>query len=64
MEKPNERRPSTKIQWHPAFCAAAELELRFNKDDLEFKREYNLSKKTIANGSSDHRKKERRADSK
>ena len=30
MEKPNERRPSTKIQWHPAFCAAAELELRFN----------------------------------
>ena len=64
MEKPNERRPSTKIQWHPTFCAAAELELRFNKDDLEFKREYNLSKKTIANGSSDHRKKERRADSK
>ena len=47
MEKPNERRPSTKIQWHPAFCAAAELELRFNKDDLEFKREYNLSKKPL-----------------
>ena len=36
-----------KIQWHPAFCAAAELELRFNKDDLEFKREYNLSKKPL-----------------
>ena len=47
MEKPNEQRPSTKIQWHPAFCAAAELELRFNKDDLEFKREYNLSKKPL-----------------
>ena len=47
MEKPNERRPRTKIQWHPAFCAAAELELRFNKDDLEFKREYNLSKKPL-----------------
>ena len=38
MEKPNERRPSTKIQWHPAFCAAAELELRSNKGDLEFNR--------------------------
>ena len=47
MEKPNERRPSTKIQWHPAFCAEAELELRFKKDDLEFKREYNLSKKPL-----------------
>ena len=47
MEKQNERRPSAKIQWHPAFCAAAELELRFNKDDREFKRGYNLSKKPL-----------------
>ena len=47
MEKPNAKQPSAKIQWHPAFCAAAELELRFNKDDLEFKREYNLSKKPL-----------------
>ena len=39
--------PAQKIQWHPAFCAAAELELRSNKSDLEFKREYNLSKKPL-----------------
>ena len=35
------------IAKHPAFCAAAELELRSNKGDLEFKREYNLSKKPL-----------------
>lgn len=64
MEKPNEQRPSTKIQWHPAFCAAAELELRFNKDDLEFKREYNLSKKPLQMDLLIIEKKERRADSK
>ena len=32
------------IQWHPAFCSAMELELRENKDDLEYIREHNLSK--------------------
>ena len=32
------------IQWHPAFCSAMELELRENKKDLEYIREYNLSK--------------------
>ena len=47
MGTPKEKQPGAKIQWHPAFCAAAELELRFNKDDLEFKREYNLSKKPL-----------------
>lgn len=47
MGTPREKQPSAKIQWHPAFCAAAELELRSNKGDLEFKREYNLSKKTL-----------------
>jgi hypothetical protein len=36
-----------KIQWHPAFYGAAELELRQNKDDLEFEREYNLSKEPL-----------------
>jgi hypothetical protein len=36
-----------KIQWHPGFCGATELELRENKSDLEFKREYNLSKEPI-----------------
>jgi flagellar biosynthesis/type III secretory pathway protein FliH len=47
MVKSKEKQPSVKLQWHPAFCAAAELELRFNKADLEFKREYNLSKKPL-----------------
>ena len=47
MGTPREKQPSAKIQWHPAFCAAAELELRSNKGDLEFKREYNLSKKPL-----------------
>ena len=32
------------IQWHPAFCSAMELELRENKKDLQYIREYNLSK--------------------
>ena len=36
-----------KIQWHPGFCAAAEIELRQNREDLEFHREYNLSKKPL-----------------
>ena len=42
MVKPKEKQPDAKIQWHPAFCAAAELELRLNKADLEFKREYKM----------------------
>lgn len=36
-----------KIQWHPAFYAATELELQANIDQLELKREYNLSKEPI-----------------
>lgn len=35
------------IQWHPAFCAATELELSANRTDLDFQREYNLSKKPL-----------------
>jgi len=35
------------IQWHPAFCAAAELELLANRAELDFQREYNLSKKPL-----------------
>ncbi len=35
------------IQWHPAFYAAAELELSANRADLYFQREYNLSKKPL-----------------
>lgn len=36
-----------KIQWHPAFYAAAELELHENIEQLELKTEYNLSKEPI-----------------
>ncbi len=35
------------IQWHAAFCAAAELELSENRAELDFQREYNLSKKPL-----------------
>ena len=35
------------IQWHPAFCSAMELELRGNKDDLEYIREFNLGRMPI-----------------
>jgi hypothetical protein len=38
---------SDKIQWHPGFYGAAELELLENKDELEFEREYNLSKEPL-----------------
>ena len=33
-----------KLQWHPAFCSATELELREDRKNLEFFREYPLSK--------------------
>jgi len=36
-----------KKQWHPAFCAAMELEFREDKDTLHYEREYNLSKKPL-----------------
>lgn len=36
-----------KLQWHPAFCSATELELREDKDNLEFLREYPLSKQPL-----------------
>ncbi len=39
--------PDMDIQWHPAFCAAAELELSANRAELDFRREYNLSKKPL-----------------
>ena len=43
----NKSQPEAKIQWHPAFWAATEIELRENKDDLSFHSEYNLSKKPL-----------------
>lgn len=39
--------PDKKIQWHPGFYAAAEIELRQNRAELEYHREYNLSKKPL-----------------
>ena len=36
-----------KKQWHPAFCAAMELELREDNDILLYEREHNLSKKPL-----------------
>jgi hypothetical protein len=41
------KKASDKIQWHPGFYGAAELELVKNKDELEFEREYNLSKEPL-----------------
>ena len=35
------------VSWHPGFYGAAELEFLSNKGDLEFQREYNLSKEPI-----------------
>ena len=35
------------IHWHPGFYGAAELEFISNKGDLEFQREFNLSKEPI-----------------
>ena len=38
---------AVRIQWHPGFYGAAELEFLSNKGDLEFQREFNLSKEPI-----------------
>lgn len=36
-----------KIQWHPAFTAAMELELSESRDNLIFEKEYNLNSKPL-----------------
>ena len=36
-----------KIQWHPGFVAAMNLELRQNRDDLIFEKEHNLNTKPL-----------------
>ena len=41
------KKHSSRSKWHPAFCAAAELELRDNREYLSFNREYNLSKEPL-----------------
>ncbi len=38
---------STKIQWHPGFVAAMNLEFSENRDDLIFEPEYNLNTKPL-----------------
>ena len=47
MENENVTLSDIAIQWHPAFCAAAELELSANRAELDFQREYNLGKKPL-----------------
>ena len=37
-----------KIQWHPGFAAAVDLELSANRGDLIYEREYNLNTKPLA----------------
>ena len=41
------QKKSQKLQWHPAFCAAAGLEFHEDIERLELKPEYNLSKEPI-----------------
>lgn len=37
-----------RVQWHPAFVAAMNLELRQNKNELIYEREYNLNTKPLS----------------
>lgn len=37
----------TKIQWHPAFAAAMDLELIQNRSDLIYEKKYNLNTKPL-----------------
>lgn len=39
-----------KIQWHPGFVAAMNLELKENKNDMVFEKEHNLNTKPLAVG--------------
>lgn len=36
-----------KIQWHPGFVAAMDLELAENRADLVYEKEYNLNTKPL-----------------
>lgn len=36
-----------KVQWHPGFVAAMNLELAQNRDALVFEKEYNLNAKPL-----------------
>lgn len=37
----------TKIQWHPGFVAAMDLELKEDRKNLIFEKEYNLNTKPL-----------------
>ena len=37
----------TKIQWHPGFVSAMNLELMKYRESLEFEKEYNLNTKPL-----------------
>lgn len=37
----------TNVQWHPGFIGAMNLELKKNRDDLLFEKEYNLNTKPL-----------------
>ena len=36
-----------KLQWHPGFCAAIQIELEDQAGEMDFLSEYNLSKKPL-----------------
>ena len=36
-----------KVQWHPGFVAAMDLELSANRGDLVYEKEYNLNTKPL-----------------
>lgn len=38
---------NTKIQWHPGFVSAMGLEFRYDREFLEFQKEYNLNTKPL-----------------
>lgn len=43
MKKKRQKR----TQWHPGFCSAVRLELRDNREELDYTNEYNLNRKPI-----------------
>lgn len=55
MDKRARKRPSARskpgksrlVQWHPGFAAAIDLELRANRGDLVYEKEYNLNTKPL-----------------
>ena len=46
-ETDGRRMIDTKVQWHPGFVAAMNLELTENRDDLVFVKEHNLNTKPL-----------------